>query len=424
MKILTNPPQKDWKELCKRPQLELEFLESTVRNILNRVKKSGDAALHELSLQFDKVELNNFKVTKKEIEEAISSLNPRLKSAIVLAAANIEKFHLAQQRDTIMVETMPGVTCWQKSIPIESVGIYIPGGSAPLFSTALMLGLPARLAGCEQIILCTPPNEEGKISNAILFAAHLAGITSIYKVGGAQAIAALAYGTETIPAVCKIFGPGNQFVTKAKQLVQQEGIAIDVPAGPTELLILADETANTAFIAADLLAQAEHGADSQVVLVSTSKKIIEKITNEVNTQLEKLSRKEIAKQALESSLVIYFNSLSEAIHFANAYAPEHLIINTLTCDDVASQITNAGSVFIGPFSPESVGDYASGTNHTLPTNGFARAYSGVSLTSFQKQITFQKLSKEGFQALGPVVIEMALAEQLNGHAESIKVRFN
>lgn len=422
MKTFIDPPQEAWKDLCKRPQLELAFLESSVRNILNRVKKSGDEALRALSLEFDKVHLNDLKVTQQEINDAIAALNPTLKSAIIIAAANIEKFHLAQQRDPIEVETMPGVTCWRKALPIEAVGLYIPGGSAPLFSTVLMLGLPAKLAGCKEVILCTPPNKQGKISDAILFAAQLVGVTSIYKVGGAQAIAALAYGTETIPAVNKIFGPGNQFVTQAKQLVLQEGVSIDIPAGPSELLILADESANPSFLAADLLSQAEHGADSQVVLVCTSKKILESVSLEIDIRVQTLPRRELAIQALENSFFVYLKSLREAIAFANAYAPEHLIINTQSSEDVATQIVNAGSVFVGQYSTESAGDYASGTNHTLPTNGYARAYSGVSLESFQKQITIQKITKEGLEALGPVVIEMAEAEQLSAHAEAIKVR--
>jgi histidinol dehydrogenase len=378
--------------------------------------------LKELTKQFDGVELSQLQVSESEIGEAIQSVPDELKKAIIIAADNIEKFHAAQKGKTLQVETMLGVMCWRKGVAIQKVGIYIPGGSAPLFSTVLMLGIPARLAGCQEVVLCSPPSKDGKINSAILFAANLAGIKKIYKVGGAQAIAAMAYGTATIPAVSKIFGPGNQFVTKAKQLVSQEGIAIDMPAGPSEVLVIADEFANPAFIAADLLSQAEHGADSQVVLVTTNSPIIESTLTELNIQVEKLPRKEIAKEALKSSLAIIFDSKEKMTDYVNEYAPEHLIINTIDCDALADKIVNAGSIFLGAFSPESIGDYASGTNHTLPTNGFAKAYSGVSLDSFMKFITYQKLTKEGLEQLGPVVEIMAEAEQLKGHAEAIRVR--
>jgi histidinol dehydrogenase len=422
MKIIENPERSTWKSLTQRPQLELEFLESSVNNILNRVRKSGDGALLELTAQFDHVRLSSLSVSVEEQNEAGLLLTTELKNSIKVAAANIKKFHAVQQRPVAKVETMPGVVCWRKEVPIGKIGIYIPGGSAPLFSTVLMLGIPARLAGCKEIVLCSPPSSAGSIDPAILFAANLAGITKIFKVGGAQAIAALAYGTESIPAVDKIFGPGNQYVTKAKLTVNQQGTAIDMPAGPSEVLIIADEEADPAFVASDLLAQAEHGIDSQVVVVTQSKSLINAMLIEIDKQLNALPRKDIAKKALANSLALMFVNEQDILDFVNEYAPEHLIINARNCDALAGEITNAGSVFLGPWSPESAGDYASGTNHTLPTNGFAKAYSGVSLESFSKVITFQKLTEEGIKNLGPVVEVMAQAEQLQGHKESISVR--
>ena len=422
MRLEINPPKNKWAALCQRPQMELEYLDSSVKNTLARVKKSGDEALKELTKQFDQVHLNQLQVTDEEVKKAIEEVSESLKNAIHAAASNITKFHAAQKKDDLKVETQPGVTCWRKGVAIQKVGIYIPGGSAPLFSTVLMLAIPAKLAGCEEVILCTPPDKEGKINSAILFAASITGVKKIFKVGGAQAIAAMAYGTATIPAVNKIFGPGNQFVTKAKQLINQEGTAIDMPAGPSEVLVIADESTNPSFIAADLLSQAEHGADSQVVLVTLNKAIVEATQKELTQQLSKLPRVEVAQQALKNSLAIVFNSSDALVDYVNAYAPEHLIINTTDCDSIAEKIINAGSIFLGPYSPESVGDYASGTNHTLPTNGCAKAYSGVSLDSFMKYITIQKLTKEGLNALGPVVEEMAEAEQLRGHAEAIRIR--
>lgn len=421
MKIVNNPPKQEWPSLCQRPQMELDFLESTVKNILERVKNSGDQALKEITAQFDKVNLSEIEVSAIEIENAIKTVPENLKEAIQIAARNIEKFHIAQKREVTRIETMPGVTCWRKGVAIEKVGIYIPGGSAPLFSTVLMLGIPAKLAGCTEVVLCSPPRKDGQLNAAILFAAHLVGIKKIFKVGGAQAIGAMAYGTSTIPSVNKIFGPGNQYVTKAKQIVNQEGIAIDMPAGPSEVMVIADVNANASFVAADLLSQAEHGQDSQVALVTTSEEFINKVLNEIATQVEKLPRREIAKEALKNSIAVILSS-PDIIAFANEYAPEHLIINTHDYDSVAEKIVNAGSIFLGPYSPESAGDYASGTNHTLPTNGFARAYSGVSLESFMKYITFQKITKEGIDILGPVVEIMAEAEQLSGHAEAVRVR--
>ena len=422
MKIVENPSRETWQALAQRPQLELGFLESAVRNILNRVKRSGDTALRELTLQFDKIEIGQLSVDQSEIDEAVSSLKPSLKSAIETAAANIRKFHATQKREITEIETTKGVVCWRKPVAIDKVGIYIPGGTAPLFSTVLMLGTPAQLAGCREIVLCTPPDKSGKINPAILFAAKLVGVTKIFKVGGAQAIAALAYGTESIPSVYKFFGPGNQYVTKAKQLVTEDGVAIDMPAGPSEVLVLADETSNAKYVAADLLSQAEHGEDSQVVLVLLRSSLKEKIQKELESQLNALPRKAIAEKCLANSRIVILEDSRSAIEFINLYAPEHLIINTDNPESIADQIVNAGSVFLGNYSPEAVGDYASGTNHTLPTNGYARAYAGVSLESFMKYITFQKLTKEGLQNLGPVVEEMAEAEELIGHKMAIRVR--
>jgi len=422
MKQYINPSRTKWAELCQRPALELEFLEGRVKNILNRVKVSGDEALKELTLQIDNVSLDSLLVSKEEIEIAENQVPEDLKQAIRIAASNISKFHSAQQNQVAPIETMPGVTCWRKATPIEKIGIYVPGGTAPLFSTLLMLAVPAKIAGCQDIILCTPPKSDGSVDPTILFVAKEVGLTQVFKVGGAQAIAAMAYGTATIPPVYKIFGPGNQYVTKAKQLVSMEGLAIDMPAGPSEVLVVADEAANPAFVAADLLSQAEHGSDSQVVLVSTTARLIESVEKELTLQLETLPRKDIAALALQNSLIIEMNKEADIIDFVNTYAPEHLILNTENCDIMAEKITNSGSVFLGQFTPESVGDYASGTNHTLPTNGFAKAYSGVSLSSFQKFITFQKLSKDGIVTLGPVVERMAEAEQLMAHKRAVSIR--
>lgn len=422
MNVFTNPSKENWSSLCERPQLELGFLESSVRNILNRVKHSGDEALKELTLQFDKIQLGNIQADAQEVNEASTMLTEQLKQAIQKAATNIKKFHAAQKREPMQVETMPGVTCWRKGVAIDKVGIYIPGGTAPLFSTVLMLGIPAKLAGCQEIVLCTPPDKNGKINPAILFAASLVGVTKIFKVGGAQAIAAMAYGTETIPQVYKIFGPGNQYVTKAKQLVLEEGIAIDMPAGPSEVLVMADATAEPSFIAADLLSQAEHGEDSQVILVLLDPTLVDNVKNEINEQLISLPRKAIAEKALANSRVVIFDEMDAAVEFINQYAPEHLIINTKDFSAVADKITNAGSVFLGNYSPEAIGDYASGTNHTLPTNGYAKAYAGVSLESFMKYITYQQLTKEGLKSLGPVVEQMAEAEQLMAHKQAVSIR--
>ncbi|MBS1627118.1 MAG: histidinol dehydrogenase [Bacteroidetes bacterium] len=424
MKTFLYPDIKDWKNLLQRPTYDISSLTEKVKNILNDVKQNGDFALKKYTQQFDGIELNNFLVTKKEIEEAEALLSTELKQAIQTAANNILTFHQKQITNVEVVETMPGICCWRKSIGIEKVGLYIPGGTAPLFSTVLMLGIPAKIANCKEIILCSPSNKNKKLHPAILFAAHLVGITKIYKVGGVQAIAAMAYGTETIEAVYKIFGPGNQYVTCAKQLIQQNGIAIDMPAGPSEVCVIADETANAKFVASDLLSQAEHGADSQVLLISTNADLVNEVNNEINIQLEKISRKKIAIQALEGSKAIVVQNINEAINLANEYAPEHLIIACDNADTIAEKIINAGSVFIGNYSPESVGDYASGTNHTLPTNGFAKMYSGVSVDSFVKKITYQKLTQQGLHEIATTVELMAEAEGLDAHKNAVAIRIN
>ena len=422
MNVYNNPAREIWNELTRRPQIELGFLESSVRNILNRVKKSGDQAIRDLTLQYDKVAVAELEVTKEEMKGARQNISVDLQKALRIAADNITRFHNAQKREPLVVETMPGVKCWRKAVPITKVGIYIPGGTAPLFSTVLMLGIPASLAGCSEIILCTPPSKEGRIHPAILFAAELVGITKIFKAGGAQAIGAMAYGTETIPNVYKIFGPGNQYVTKAKQLITEEGVAIDMPAGPSEVLVIADDTCNPAFVAADLLSQAEHGEDSQVILVLLNESLLPLIKKELETQLKELPRRAIAEKCLANSRTVIFDQEALALEFTNAYAPEHLIINTSNAEAIAEQITNAGSVFIGNFSPEAVGDYASGTNHTLPTNGYARAYAGVSLESFLKYITYQQLSEAGIRNVGPYVEQLAEAEELIAHRRAVTIR--
>ncbi len=422
MKIVKNPPRLSWSELIKRPSLELEFLEGTVKNIINRVKTSGDAALKEMSVQFDKVSLQEFLVSPTELAIGGQQVSSSLKDAIRVAIKNITKFHEAQSHATLKLETMPGVNCWRKAVAIERVGIYVPGGTAPLFSTLLMLGIPARLAGCEEIVVCTPPRQDGSLDPSILFAAQEIGIEKIYKVGGAQAIAAMAFGTKTIPSVYKIYGPGNQYVTKAKQMVNAEGIAIDLPAGPSEVMVVADDSSNPSFIASDLLSQAEHGGDSQVMLLTSSEKLITKVEQELAKQIKTLPRKLLAAEALEQSRSILLSDLNDQVDFINHYAPEHLILQTERALELSEKIKNAGSVFVGPYSPESIGDYASGTNHTLPTNGFAKAYSGVSLESFQKFITFQQLSREGLASLGPTVEQLAEAEQLRAHKLAVTIR--
>jgi histidinol dehydrogenase len=387
MEIYTNPERGEWNKLLARPTTKQKKIKKIVKPVLKKVKRNGDSALLKFALEFDLVHMDRISVSQEDIARAGNELSDELKDAIQLAKRNIEKFHEAQKSSALTVETMPGVRCSRKSVPIEKVGLYIPGGTAPLFSTVLMLGVPARIAGCKEIVLCTPPDREGHVHPAILYTANLLGITRIFKTGGAQAIAAFMYGTESIPKVDKIFGPGNQYVTAAKLLASQEGVAIDMPAGPSEVAVYADATANPVFVAADLLSQAEHGADSQVILVATDKKVAEAVEKEVEKQLEKLPRQEIAKEALKNSKVIVITSEVDAIDLLNAYAAEHLILSVKNYREVAEKITNAGSVFLGHYTPESAGDYASGTNHTLPTNGFARAYSGVSVDSFVKKIT-------------------------------------
>ncbi|MCD8449621.1 histidinol dehydrogenase [Tenacibaculum dicentrarchi] len=422
MKIIKYPAVKDWKQLCKRATLNQNNLQETVQNVLNDVKINKNKALTKYAELFDKVSLTSFEITNTEIEEAEKLVSSELKQAIQLAKSNIEIFHNSQKEDEKKVVTTAGVTCWRKSVAIEKVGLYIPGGSAPLFSTILMLATPAKIAGCKEIVLCTPPNKEGKVHPAILYTAALVGVTKIFKVGGAQAIAAMAYGTETIPSVYKILGPGNQYVTKAKELVQQEGLSIDMPAGPSEVLVIADETSNAAFVAADLLSQAEHGADSQAVLVTTSLEVSENVLAEVAKQVKVLPRRETAEKALENSFVVVLNSSDEMIDFSNVYAPEHLIIASENASIYIDKIINAGSVFLGNYSCESAGDYASGTNHTLPTNGYAKNYSGVSLDSFIKKITFQEVTKQGIATIGKAIELMAEAEGLQAHKNAVTLR--
>jgi histidinol dehydrogenase len=416
------PEKKSWSSLLKRPTLDDSSLEASVVNILKEVKLNGDDALKRFASMFDKVTIKQLLITKNEIEEGAAKVDDELKQAILQAKSNIEKFHSAQLHKEEIIEIQPGVKCWRKNVAIQKVGLYIPGGSAPLFSTILMLGVPAKIAGCKEIILCSPPTKEGELHPAILYAASIVGVTKIYKAGGAQAIAAMAYGTSSIPKVDKIFGPGNQYVTCAKQLVQKDGLSIDMPAGPSEVAVLADDTANASYVAADLLSQAEHGGDSQVVLITTSEDFARQTEAEVLKQLGQLPRMEIAKVALQSSKIIVVRNLKEGIELVNEYAPEHLIISCKDDETVAEKIVNAGSIFLGNYSPESVGDYASGTNHTLPTNGYAKAFSGVSVDSFVKKITFQKLSKEGLEGIATTVELMAEAEGLQAHANAVRVR--
>lgn len=424
MILINYPPREQWAEILRRPALDTENLFDTVRSIIDRVKAEGDKAVLDYEARFDKVELASLAVTEEEMQEAVEAVGVELKAAIYLAQNNIETFHAAQRFTGKKVETMEGVTCWQKAVGIEKVGLYIPGGTAPLFSTVLMLAVPAKLAGCKEIVLCSPPGKDGKIHPAVLFAARVAGVSKIYKAGGVQAIAAMAYGTESIPKVYKIFGPGNQYVTAAKQLVSLRDVAIDMPAGPSEVEVLADETANPVFVAADLLSQAEHGADSQALLITTSEKLQKEVMYEVERQLGYLPRRDIAAKALENSKLIVVKDTEEALLMTNEYAPEHLIIQTTDYHQLAERVTNAGSVFLGPLSPESAGDYASGTNHTLPTNGYAKAYSGVSLDSFIRKITFQEILPQGMCAIGPAIEVMAANEQLDAHKNAVTVRLN
>ena len=422
MDIIKYPKKEDWPDLVKRPELKLETLTRTVTSILDDVRNNGDEALKRLTQRFDKASLKNFTVSAQEIEEAVKQIAPKLAKAIEKASQNIKKFHKAQLHEEQKVETSRGVFCWRKNVPIEKVGLYIPGGTAPLFSTVLMLAIPARIAGCPQIILCTPPNPSGNIHPAILFAAHKIGVSKIIKVGGAQAIAAMAYGTKSIPAVDKIFGPGNQYVTAAKLLVSTQGVAIDMPAGPSEVLVIADHTANEKYIAADLLSQAEHGPDSQVILVTNQPDKVQLVQKEINKQLKKLPRASVAAKALENSKTLLFETIDECVAFSNTYAPEHLIICVDKAEQLAQKIKQAGSVFLGNFTPEAAGDYASGTNHVLPTNGFARSYAGVSTDSFIKKITFQQITKKGLATLGPAIEILAEAEELEAHKKAVSFR--
>ena len=422
MILISNPDKSQWQEILKRPVMNTENLFDTVRSVIDRVKEEGDRAVLDYEEKFDKVVLASLAVSEEEQQEAENLVSEDLKAAIRLAKQNIETFHAAQRFEGKKVQTQPGVTCWQKAVAIEKVGLYIPGGTAPLFSTVLMLAVPARIAGCKEIVLCTPPGRDGKVHPAVLFAAKVAGVNRIFKAGGIQAIAAMAYGTESVPKVYKIFGPGNQYVTAAKQLVSLRDVAIDMPAGPSEVEVLADETANPIFVAADLLSQAEHGVDSQAILITTSVELQQAVKVEVERQLALLPRKEIAEKSLANSKLIVVDSMTEAIELTNAYAPEHLIIETEDYLSVAERIVNAGSVFLGSLTPESAGDYASGTNHTLPTNGYAKAYSGVSLDSFIRKITFQEIKPEGLNIIGPAIELMAANEQLDAQKNAVSVR--
>jgi len=424
MKKILYPDKKDWTEILKRPTHDVSSLFENVSTILKNVRANGDKAVLAYEEQFDKVKLESLLVTPEEMKEAETQVSIELKVAILLAQRNIYTFHKKQKFEGKKVETMEGVTCWQKAVGIEKVGLYIPGGTAPLFSTVLMLAVPARIAGCKEIILCTPPDREGKINPAILYAAQVSGISKIFKAGGVQAIGAMAYGTESIPKVYKIFGPGNQYVMSAKQMVAIHDVAIDMPAGPSEVEVIADETADPVFVAADLLSQAEHGLDSQVVLITNSERLLNEVEYQVQHQLSRLPRWQIAEKALENSKLILVKDMDEAIEITNEYAPEHLIVETKDYLELAEKVVNAGSVFLGSYTPESAGDYASGTNHTLPTNGYAKAYSGVSLDSFIRKITFQEINREGIQNIGPAIEVMAANEQLDAHKNAVSVRLN
>ncbi|MEO1031676.1 MAG: histidinol dehydrogenase [Bacteroidota bacterium] len=422
MKTYINPDQSEWPTLLKRPTKTVAAIEDTVNQVFYDVKTQGDAAIHNYTSKFDRVSLDTMLVSKSEIEDAVNSISGELKAAILLAKSNIERFHEAQQTEKVHLNTMEGVECWQEKRPIQKVGLYIPGGTAPLFSTVLMLAVPAKIAGCKDIVLCSPPNKNGTIAKEILYTAQLCGVTKIVKVGGIQAIAGLTFGTESMPQVYKIFGPGNQFVTVAKQIATKYGVAIDMPAGPSELLVMADASANPTYVASDLLSQAEHGSDSQVILVTTSIDLAESVNKEVTSQLKELPRKDMASDAIENSKTIVVNDFETALNLIDAYGPEHFIVATLDNDYFVENIGNAGSVFIGNYTPESAGDYASGTNHTLPTNGYSKAYSGVNLDSFKKSITFQKISKEGIKTIGPAIELMAEAEGLQAHKNAVTLR--
>ena len=422
MKIVKYPERSDWQRLLERPYIDVSKLNGTVADILDDVRKNGDDAVRRYEAKFDGVSLASLAVTEEELDSAVNEVSGELKSAIELAHSNIEKFHMSQRMTVHKVETAPGVCCWQKGVAIQKIGLYIPGGTAPLFSTVLMLATPAKIAGCEDIILCTPPNKEGKVNPAILVAAKVAGVNRIYKIGGVQAIGAMAYGTETVPKVYKIFGPGNRFVMTAKQQVSLSDVAIDMPAGPSEVCVIADDSSNAEFVAADLLSQAEHGTDSQVLLISTSESMAEKVIKEIDRQMALLPRRNIAAQALENSICIVAHDSSEAMDISNAYAPEHLVIATEDYDELADKVVNAGSVFLGRYACESAGDYASGTNHTLPTHGYAMAYNGVNLDSYIRKITFQHITPEGVRSIGCAVEVMAENEMLDAHKNAMTVR--
>lgn len=424
MEIIKYPDRTKWGELTRRGTMDVTALFGTVRNVLDDVRQEGDAAIRKYEKQFDKVDLDAIRVSEEERNEARNLVSDDLKKAILNAKQNIETFHAAQRFEGKKIETAPGVVCWQKAVPIDKVGLYIPGGTAPLFSTVLMLAVPAHIAGCREIVLCTPPGKDGKIHPAILFAAEVAGVNCICKVGGSQAIAAMAYGTESVPKVYKIFGPGNQYVTAAKQWVSLKDVAIDMPAGPSEVEVIADATANPDFIAADFLSQAEHGIDSQAMMITADEAVVEPVVKAIDQQLSRLPRKEITEKALAHSRIIVLKDLQEVVDFTNLYAPEHLIIQTKEYALLAERIRNAGSVFLGSYTPESAGDYASGTNHTLPTNGYAHAYSGVNLDSFIKKMTFQEITAEGIAQLGDTIRTMAANEQLEAHKNAVTVRLN
>lgn len=422
MNIIKYPARENWASIVERPHLDVTELNQTVANVLADVRTRGDEAVKGYELKFDHIDLDNLAVSEKEMKEAEAKVSPELRQAIELAHSNIKQFHESQRFHSKKVETQPGVVCWQKSVPIEKVGLYIPGGTAPLFSTVLMLATPAKIAGCKEIVLCTPPDRQGHVNPAILVAARVAGVSKIFKIGGVQAIGSMAYGTESVPKVYKIFGPGNQYVMAAKQQVSLHDVAIDMPAGPSEVCVIADELANAAFVAADLLSQAEHGIDSQVILITTSHKLIDDVQQEVDRQLEQLPRKEIAQRSLENSRIILVRDMKEAIELSNAYAPEHLVIQTENYEEMAELVVNAGSVFLGRYACESAGDYASGTNHTLPTHGYATTYSGVNLDSYCRKVTFQHLTEAGVRSIGRAVELMAEAEQLDAHKNAMTVR--
>lgn len=422
MKVIKYPQREEWAQLLARPTFDSTTLFDTVQKVLDDVRSNGDKAIQKYTKMFDKVTLENFEVTIEEKREAESMISNNLKQAIEMARRNIWKFHVEQQHDLPEIQTSPGVYCWQKAIAIQKIGLYVPGGTAPLFSTVLMLGIPAQIAECKEVILCTPPDKNGKIHPAVLYAAKVAGIQRIFKIGGTQAIAAMAFGTETVPKVYKIFGPGNQYVTAAKQLVSLRDVAIDMPAGPSEVEVIADDSAVPAYVAADLLSQAEHGVDSQSILITICESIVEEVLEQIELQIEELPRKDIARKALENSKIIVVKTLEEAVEMTNEYAPEHLIISTRYHMGVAANIINAGSVFLGNFTPESAGDYASGTNHTLPTNGYAKAYNGVNLDSYVRKVTFQQISEVGLTNLSNAIILMAESEELMAHSNAVKIR--